>query len=113
MKLTTLFLVTAIAAFAGNGEIYADAIFLSDGRFIAIDIDGLTGIPLPPEEYHLHQTSVPSPAYSDFDASMSVSNQKSQLSGLNFASSNATSANFGGVFWIWEISDEVCVCDRV
>jgi hypothetical protein len=111
MKLRTLSLVVTIAAFAGTGEVYADAIFLSDGRFIAIDMDGHSGLPLPPAEFHLHQTSVPSPSYSDFDASFresrlafGASSQNSQLSGLNFASSNATRAGIGGDSWVWQVS---------
>jgi hypothetical protein len=108
MKLTTLFLVATITVFVGARQVYADAIFLSDGRLISTDIDGNQGLPEPPAEYHFHQTSVPTFPYSDFDASMSAplcpcssgSSQNSQLSGLNFASSLATSGGFGGGFWI-------------
>jgi hypothetical protein len=108
MKLTTLLLVVTAAAFSTAGEVYADAIFLNDGRFVSTDIDGYQGLPEPPAQYHFHETSVPSLSYSDFDASISPplcpcvskSSQNSQLSGLNFASSLATSGSFGGGFWI-------------
>jgi hypothetical protein len=108
MRLTTLLFVATVAAFSTAGEVYADAISLNDGRYVRTDIDGYSFI----DAYHLHQTVSPSGAFLPFTWFLTGSYQNSQMSGLNFTSTNRIdegfySPNYSFVFQLRSVFDIV------